>query len=140
MPKKETLLRKLYSKKFTTSFTTEVRRMTNNHMLEYKGYHAAIEYDADDMIFVATVVGIQDKISFHGESVSELSNKMALFIEEYLALCSEEGREPEKEYSGSFNVRPGPLRHKCLSQEAEAKGLSMNSMLNIILDERYALA
>ena len=114
-------------------------RMTNN-MLEYKGQHAAIEYDADDRIFVATVVGIQDKICFHGEFVSDLSEKMSLFIEDYLTLCQEEGREPEKDYSGSFNIRPGPLRHKCLSQEAEAKGMSMNSMLNFILDERYALS
>ena len=30
-----------------------------NSMLEYKGYHATIEYDAEDEIFVGEVFGIK---------------------------------------------------------------------------------
>ena len=41
-------------------------------MMEYNGYHAQIEYDADDEIFVGKVYGITDSLNFHGTSVSEL--------------------------------------------------------------------
>ena len=41
-------------------------------MLEYKGYHATIEFDAEDNIFVGKVFGITDSLNFHGTSVDEL--------------------------------------------------------------------
>ena len=41
-------------------------------MLEYKGYHASVEYDAEDNIFVGEVFGITDSLNFHGSSVEEL--------------------------------------------------------------------
>ena len=42
-------------------------------ILEYKGYHASIEYDAEDNIFVGEVIGITDSLNFHGTSVDEVS-------------------------------------------------------------------
>ena len=41
-------------------------------ILEYKGYHASIEYDAEDNIFVGEVIGITDSLNFHGTSVDEV--------------------------------------------------------------------
>ena len=67
-----------------------------NNMLEYKGYHARIEFDSEDMIFVGTVFGINDSLSFHGSSVEELQNKFSTCIDNYLLMCSEIGKEPEK--------------------------------------------
>ena len=43
-------------------------------MMEYNGYHAQIEYDADDEIFVGKVFGLADSLNFHGTSVSELED------------------------------------------------------------------
>ena len=39
-----------------------------NSMLEYKGYHASIEYDAEDNIFVGEVFGITDSLKEGGFS------------------------------------------------------------------------
>ena len=41
-------------------------------IMEYKGYHAIVEFDAEDQIFVGVVFGIADSLSFHGTSVEEL--------------------------------------------------------------------
>ena len=41
-------------------------------MLEYKGYHAKIYYDARDDIFVGEVFGLNDSLNFHGSNVQEL--------------------------------------------------------------------
>ncbi len=38
--------------------------MTNT--MTYKGYTARVEYDPRDDIFVGRVLGIQDRITFHG--------------------------------------------------------------------------
>ena len=52
-------------------------------MLEYKGYHAKIEYDADDKIYVGKVIGITDIVCFHGESMEEAKRMFEQSIENY---------------------------------------------------------
>ena len=49
-----------------------------NSMMEYKGYHATVEYDYDDNIFVWEVFGITDSVHFSGESVAELQEMFHL--------------------------------------------------------------
>jgi len=44
--------------------------MTN--IMTHKGYTARIEYDPRDEIFVGRVLGIEDRITFHGATVSTL--------------------------------------------------------------------
>lgn len=45
--------------------------------MKYKGYHAKIEYDPDDHIFVGRIIGLRDVVGFHGESVQELETAFA---------------------------------------------------------------
>ena len=67
-------------------------------MLEYKGYHATVEYDAEDDIFVGEVFGIADSLNFHGTSVEELKAMFRQSIDNYLELCKQIGKNPEKEF------------------------------------------
>ena len=55
-----------------------------NSMMEYKGYHATVAYDADDGIFIGEVFGITDSLNFHGESVAELETMFHQSIDNYL--------------------------------------------------------
>lgn len=63
-------------------------------MMEYKGYHAEISYDADDNILVGTVFGINDFLGFHGSSVAETEEMFHQSIDNYLQHCKETGKEP----------------------------------------------
>ena len=56
-------------------------------ILEYKGYHASIEYDAEDNIFVGEVIGITDSLNFHCTSVDEVKEMFKQSIDNYLILC-----------------------------------------------------
>jgi predicted HicB family RNase H-like nuclease len=40
------------------------------NVMTYKGYKARVEFDPRDNIFVGRVLGIEDGISFHGETVA----------------------------------------------------------------------
>ena len=42
--------------------------MTNT--MTYKGYTARVEYDPRDEIFIGRVLGIEDRITFHGATPS----------------------------------------------------------------------
>ena len=76
--------------------------------MEYKGYSARIEYNSDDKCFYGTIAGITDVISFEGSSVVQLQESFAEAVEDYLDLCRRHGKEPQKAYKGSINVRINP--------------------------------
>lgn len=106
--------------------------MTNS-MLEYKGYHATVEFDADDNLFVGEVFGIADSLNFHGESVEELKKMFHQSIDNYLDLCKKIGKEPDKEFKGSFNVRITRELHKQAALEAARQKITLNQyVLNAI--------
>ena len=66
-------------------------------LMECKGYHAKIEYDQEDNIFVGHVLGINDSIIFHGYSVDELTKEFSNAIDNYIDYCAKSGKVPEKE-------------------------------------------
>lgn len=95
-------------------------------LMEYKGYHAKIEYSDEDETFVGRVIGLADVIIFDGDSIVELTDSFHMALDEYLEFCKELGKEPDKEFKGSFNVRIEPELHKKAVIEAEKKDISLN--------------
>ena len=52
-------------------------------------------------------------ISYEGTTVTELVEDFHSAVDDYLELCSAEGKTPEKAFKGSFNVRfKNPVLHK----------------------------
>ncbi len=103
-------------------------------MMEYKGYHAKIEYDADDGILIGKVFGICDTVIFDGETVKEIEDVFHQAIDDYIQHCAEIGKEPDKEFRGSFNVRIPPDMHKRLSLLADDNEQSINQIVIAALD------
>ncbi len=64
--------------------------------MEYKGYHAAVRFSDEDDLFVGEVIGLNDTLAFHGASVQELTDMFHQSVDNYLEMCREFGKEPEK--------------------------------------------
>jgi predicted HicB family RNase H-like nuclease len=96
-------------------------------MIEYKGYTGVIEFDASIDAFHGRVVGLQDVVTFQGRSLDELRREMAESVEDYLELCSQAGKDPERPYRGEFLVRTTSELHRAVATEAEASGMSLNA-------------
>ena len=107
--------------------------------MEYKGYKAAIEYDSEDNILVGRVLGIADTLVFHGESVDELNKMFKQSIDNYLDLCKRVGKEPEKAYKGSFNVRISPDLHRKIAIEAAEEKMTLNQYVIKALERSIAM-
>lgn len=105
-----------------------------NSMLEYKGYHAVIEYDAEDDIFVGEVFGIVDSLNFHGHSIDELKATFSQCIDNYLDLCRKISKDPEKEFEGSFYVKMPPELHRRAALEAAREKMTLNQYVVRALD------
>lgn len=94
--------------------------------LTHKGYSAIVEFDSEDEIFVGRVVGLNDVVGFHGESVAELKAAFAEALDDYLETCAAIGKVPEKAYSGNVMIRVPAELHSAMARAAELAGKSLN--------------
>lgn len=97
--------------------------------MTYKGYTGIFEFIPDDNEFHGHVIGIRDVVHFSGCSVDELRQALADSVEDYLELCAQAGRDPEKPYSGQFRLRLSPDVHRLLAVAAKASGKSLNEFV-----------
>ena len=98
--------------------------------MTYKGYAASIEYSADDECFIGHIAGIQDRVGFHGESVTELKEAFQEAVEDYLETCAAVGKEPQKPYSGKLMLRIPPELHATIAIAAQVSGQSINQWIS----------
>lgn len=99
-------------------------------LIEYKGYHATVEYSDEDEALIGKVFGLADTIVFDGESLQEINMAFHEAIDDYLAYCEKVGKVPEKEFKGSFNIRISPEMHRMAALEAEKRGISLNQLIS----------
>lgn len=100
-----------------------------NNTLTYKGYTAIVGFSAEDECLVGHIVGINDVIGFHADSVAEIRQVFQETVDDYLATCAKVGREPNKPYSGKVTLRLPQELHARLAVQAEANGSSLNNWL-----------
>jgi predicted HicB family RNase H-like nuclease len=97
------------------------------NILKYKGYTGSVDFDAEDKIFHGKVLGITDIITFEGKTVTGLEKDFHAAVIDYLKTCHEIEKEPEKPYSGKFNVRIPSELHNMIAQKAKNRGISLNT-------------
>lgn len=100
-----------------------------NGMMEYKGYRAKVEYSPEDDAFIGQVFGVADTLVFDGRSIEELQTMFHASIDDYLDLCREIGKDPDREYRGTFNVRVPAQLHREAAIAAESKQISLNQLV-----------
>jgi len=108
-------------------------------MMNYKGYLGSVEYDDQAKIFHGDIINTRDVITFQGTTVKEIERAFRDSIDDYLAWCKEEGVEPEKPYSGRFNVRLSPDLHRQIAVIAKKKRVSLNSFVEKAITDEIML-
>ena len=98
-------------------------------MLDYKGYFGTVEIDTERNVLHGRVVNTRDVITYVAETAEGLKEEFATSIEVYLESCLEDGIEPNKPYSGNFNLRLGAELHRRAALAAEVSGTSLNTFI-----------
>lgn len=96
------------------------------NVMRYKSYVAQIQYSDEDNCFIGHLVGIQDVVGFHGESVSELRAAFEEAVDDYLETCAKLNRPAQKPYSGKLMLRIPPETHAAIAVAAQMSGKSIN--------------
>ena len=104
-------------------------------LMTYRGYHAEVSFDPEDHVFVGEVTGITDMLVFHGTTVDELEEMFHQSIDNYLNMCKETGKIPDKEFTGTFFVEVTPELHGRLADDAAGSGVPFNQYISALLEQ-----
>jgi len=53
-------------------------------VLNYKGFTGSVHFSADDKVFFGKVEGINDLVTFEGETVKELTDAFHYVVDEHI--------------------------------------------------------
>lgn len=106
--------------------------------LKYKGFIGSVSFSEADNVLFGKIEGIKGLVNFEGESVEELTKAFHEAVDAYLDYCEEEGIEPHKSYSGTFNVRVTPDLHSRIAYMAKQAGVSINSFIRTAVENQIA--
>jgi predicted HicB family RNase H-like nuclease len=104
-------------------------------MLSHKGFFGSIHYNQEDRVFYGKIEFIRSLISYEGKDADSLESAFLEAVEDYLVTCMELGREPERPFKGSFNVRIPPELHERVAIAAVQHGVSLNRFIADALTE-----
>lgn len=97
--------------------------------LRYKGYTGSIEASVEDDCLHGRLQHIDDVITYEGQTVADIKRGFESAVDGYLMHCAATGKQPERQHSGSFNVRVGAELHRWIIQYGASLGLSLNDVV-----------
>lgn len=101
--------------------------MTNR--LKYKAFIGSVLFSSEDEVFHGKIEGINDLVTFEGDSVTQLKQSFIEAVDDYIELCKNLGKEIFKSFKGSFNVRINPELHSKAYEKAMMEGKSLNQFV-----------
>jgi len=104
-------------------------------MMSYKEYYGSVHYSDEDSVFHGKIEFIRSLVSYEGNDVESLRKAFEEAVDDYIELCAEEGRKPEKPFKGNFNVRTGSDLHRKAALFAKAKGINLNKVVTEALEK-----
>ena len=93
-----------------------------SNFLKHKDYLGSVEYSEEDNMLYGEVMGIDDLILYHGDSLESLRKDFEEAIDHYLETCEIEGLEPDKTTYNDFDMQISPeLRRSLITFSIERK-------------------
>lgn len=108
--------------------------MSKSNILRYRGYTTTIHYSTEDVVLHGKIDGINDLVTFNSISAIGIVDEFHKAVDEYIAICNHQGKDPDKPYSGTFNVRIRPELHRQLSVMAKENGRTLNAEVEIAIE------
>lgn len=105
------------------------------NIMEYRGYYTRIEFDSDAKVLYGKIEGISDLITFECDSPLEIEQEFHNAVDDYLEFCMEVGKNPDKTYKGTFNIRISPELHRKAAIRAATENITLNKLVEHAIQE-----
>jgi len=100
------------------------------NIMEIDSYKAKIEYDPELDQFRGEILGLNGSADFYGKTPASLRKEFKNSLKVFLEVCEEKGIEPNKNYSGKFNLRITSRLHREIAARATAADISINEWIS----------
>ncbi len=104
------------------------------NIMELDNYKAKIEYDPELDQFRGEILGLNGSADFYGNNPEDLRIEFKNSLDVFLEVCNEKGINPQKEYSGKFNLRIPPQLHSKVAAIATAESKSINQWISEVIE------
>ena len=101
----------------------------------YNGFIGSVHFDAEDQVFNGKIEGINDLVTFEGNTVKEIIRTFHEAVDDYVSLCKEAGKKPLKSAKGSFNVRVSPEIHQRALEITAMEHISLNQFVEKAIEK-----
>nr|WP_319513828.1 type II toxin-antitoxin system HicB family antitoxin [uncultured Cohaesibacter sp.] len=101
--------------------------------VEYKGYVGEVFFE--DGVLNVKALYLRDALIAEIDGTDAQSAFQEL-IDDYLETCADLGREPNKPFSGSFNVRIPSTLHREAATQASLNGIALNAFVEQAIREK----
>ncbi|TLP48637.1 type II toxin-antitoxin system HicB family antitoxin [Cohaesibacter sp. CAU 1516] len=103
------------------------------NIVEHKGYVGEVFFD--DGTLHVKALHLRDALIAEVED-GDVQHAFQELIDDYLELCDDLGRSPNKAFSGSFNVRVSEDIHRTAATNAAKQNISMSQYVELAIRER----
>lgn len=109
--------------------------MNPKQFMEHKGYYGSYELSEEDAVFYGKIEFIRPLISYEGDTAKKIVKAFHLAVDSYLEDCRSKGKEPDRPFKGTFNIRVGEELHRKLTLAASRKKLTLNNYVKNLLEK-----
>ncbi len=106
--------------------------------LQYSGYLGSLDYSLEDGCLYGKILYINDLVTYEAATVPELETAFKESVDDYLETCADIGKDPDKSFKGTFNVRMTPEQHKAAAVEAMLQETTLNDFVSRAVAEKLA--
>lgn len=105
-------------------------------ILNYRGYQGSVCFENGSLII--QILHIDDTVVDECKSAEDAQSLFEDMVEDYLETCAAMGKEPNKPFKGSFNVRTSPAVHKKVAMLATSEGVSLNAWVIAAIEDKIS--
>ena len=98
-------------------------------LMHYKDYYGSYHLDIETKVFYGKLEFIKALVTYEDSTAKGLQKAFIEAVDDYLAMCEQEGIESEKPFKGSFNVRVGEELHRKVALTAASHGITLNQFI-----------
>lgn len=102
-------------------------------ILQHRDYQGEVKFDGESLVI--RILHIDDFITTQVDRASDAQAAFAELVDDYIETCAEVGKQPNKPFKGSFNVRMSPALHRRAAFAAAARGETLNSFVVTAIEE-----
>jgi predicted HicB family RNase H-like nuclease len=103
-------------------------------ILEYNGYSGSVDASIEDHCLFGRILFITDLVTYEAETVADLEAEFVAAVDDYILTCKEVGKEPQRPFKGSFNVRISPELHRKAALQSIRESISLNELTSKAID------